>query len=451
VSSVTFQAFAKFFCMHYDELTSKLVSDETSNAFTNIAQIIRESGDHGVVDIFKLYSKREVLSSMIALSRLQKVCINSSDTEYCINSSGTKRTGQQYKNLSFTPSPTKAQLDDRLLSELAHYSAYANAAYGWKGGLALSGKFYLGDLQTLIDKTGVKKNDVIDYDWTAVTHRPAYYIVRDTERKNIVLCIRGTWSPKDVLTDLCATAEDFLHNESKQDIGSFILFLKNAFHLRSPVRAHKGMLASARSVAKITRKVIANELASDPNYRLVIVGHSLGAGTAAVLGSIWLDTFPGLVVYAYGCPCVGPADASPTADNAIISVIDVDDPFSTLSIGHIADLSIAISKFCENKDLREETLFRCKRDLCQLSEDDIQWCHSVMKILEKIMVNEKFYPAGRIFLMGGGRDKGTVTLEEVDINKFRHIVLHPYMFDLSKHIPNRYENELKKFWRDYSS
>lgn len=33
---------------------------------------------------------------------------------------------------------------------------FANVAYGWKGGMAISGRFRLGNIQTLIKRTGVK-------------------------------------------------------------------------------------------------------------------------------------------------------------------------------------------------------------------------------------------------------------------------------------------------------
>jgi hypothetical protein len=36
-----------------------------------------------------------------------------------------------------------------------------------------------------------------------------FFIVRDVNRTNIVLSIRGTLNAKDILTDLCATAEGF--------------------------------------------------------------------------------------------------------------------------------------------------------------------------------------------------------------------------------------------------
>jgi hypothetical protein len=45
-------------------------------------------------------------------------------------------------------------------------------------------------------------------------------------------------------------------------------------------RAHKGMVDAAKSVARVTGKIISDELRSDNDYSLVVVGHSLGAGVS---------------------------------------------------------------------------------------------------------------------------------------------------------------------------
>eukprot|EP00978_Attheya_sp_CCMP212_P046776 scaffold411130_cov47-Attheya_sp.AAC.2 len=48
----------------------------------------------------------------------------------------------------------------------------------------------------------------------------AYYVMRDMERKKLVLCIRGTLSPRDILTDLRCTAHNvvaFDEEDKKQD------------------------------------------------------------------------------------------------------------------------------------------------------------------------------------------------------------------------------------------
>jgi len=255
---------------------------------------------------------------------------------------------------------------------------------------------------------------------------------------------------KDVLTDLCCTAEDFLTHddaETPKSNNDNVYFPSSSREsLKYKARAHLGMLAAARGVAKNARKIIASELASNPHYDLIIVGHSLGGGTAAVLGTMWQDTFPGVVVYAYGSPCVGPLDAQPTINKSIISVVGEGDPFSCLSLGHLADISSTLSELCEDHDLRNEILSRTQSDITNMIDKDLKWSVDRMESLRARMTAEKFYPPGRIFQMGGNlfSSSDNITLREVTQNTFQDLKLHPRMLDLSQHIPHRYEGVLNR-------
>ncbi len=200
----------------------------------------------------------------------------------------------------------------------------------------------------------------------------------------------------DTFLDLCCTAEDFLsHEEEEREAESF----RTKLGLNYRARAHQGMVSSARSVSKMTHQLIASELESNPDYHLVLVGHSLGGGVAAVLGTLWRDTFPGLNVYAYGCPCVGPIGTYPTNLNeSIISVVGDGDPFSSLSLGHLADISAALSKLCEDDELRSEIFNRTKtKNIDEMSDDDLSWCTTTLQSLQSFdTTTEKFYPPGRV-------------------------------------------------------
>lgn len=116
----------------------------------------------------------------------------------------------------------------------------------------------------------------------------AYFLVRDVHKKTIVLCIRGTLSAKDLLTDLCCTAEGFLSHEEeeeeamlKQEEGEekyneSETFQKRSVQSKYNYRAHQGMVQAARGVSKMTYEMIRSELDRNPDYKLVLVGHSLG-------------------------------------------------------------------------------------------------------------------------------------------------------------------------------
>ena len=419
-------------------------------AMKTIRQIIENFPDHGVIDVFSLYPTKDVVASILALSRLQRAALYGMDNLMVDEHS---RGGIDFLSAALslpTSSDSNGDIVENepdLLEDLAHYAAYAHCAYGWKFGL-LSGRLHLGDTRMLRRKTGVKKEHILRANWKSKTHLPAHFLVQDVKKKKIILCIRGTLSPKDLLTDLCCTAEEFATHEEevKEAMGetsSTVDLFRSSFRSKYKASAHHGMLESARSVALSTRRLIASELASKPDYDLVIVGHSLGGGVAAIIGSMWRDTFPGVRVYAFGCPCVGPTDAHPfDSSDSITCVVGEGDPFSCLSLGHLADASLALSTLCEDETLREAILNNTSSDVEDLDELQLKWCIDTLGTLESKLNAEKFYPPGRVLYMKGNLfgDFDKVTLNEIQQEStFRSLRFHPRMFDLSLHIPHRYE------------
>ena len=346
-------------------------------------------------------------------------------------------------------------VEPELLEMIAHYAKFAVSAYGWKGRLALGGRFHRGNVRALEARTGVSRRDIIDANWKGRTHRPAYFIVRDVERKTIVLSVRGTWSPRDVLTDLCAVAQKYEIYQGN------VLETKKGSKTKKGGRkqnfAHQGMVQSAREIAQMTNATIQAEMAQHSDYRLVIVGHSLGGGIASVLGSMWRETFPNMTVIAYGCPCVGPIGTEPTSNEHIISIVAEGDPFSCLSIGHLADLSTALSRLCDNTPMRDDILKR-KGAIQRMSDDDLKWSTDALDWLKReYMRSDKLYPPGQIMLLkgsslsilaGSGKD---ITLKQTTAERFRFLKVHARMLDLSRHIPTRYESALEKIWEQHNT
>jgi len=87
--------------------------------------------------------------------------------------------------------------------------------------------------------------------------------------QNLILCIRGMLSPKDILTDLCCVGEDFYNiDDDNMDDNNGVEVVFGS--------AHQGMIHAAWSVANMTQDINTNELKANPNFNLVIVSHSLG-------------------------------------------------------------------------------------------------------------------------------------------------------------------------------
>jgi Lipase (class 3) len=342
---------------------------------------------------------------------------------------------------------------------LAHYAVHAHAAYGWMLDLATRQRLHWGNAHCLMRLVHIhNRSDIVHANWQSRTHRPAYYILRDRQRRAIVLAIRGTWSPQDVLTDLCC---------SSQETSAFgnDHFLTNWFwpSSRSYRSCHAGMVQAAQAVQQDCQAILAREMQRHPDYTLVLVGHSLGGGCAAILGTLLERDHANLRVYCYGPPGVVPAQVRLHPN--IVSVICQGDPVGSWSLGHVADVSTALVRLCQDTVLRDNILWRTSA--APMNPADAKWCHEVLESrLRPIMNGAKLYPPGRILLLmpPNGRRRGIWSrfrrfswrpphfrhesnnhgeLQEVDATHFRDLVVGPRMMDLSQHVTTRYVSALK--------
>ncbi|TPX42169.1 hypothetical protein SeMB42_g05251 [Synchytrium endobioticum] len=115
-----------------------------------------------------------------------------------------------------------------------------------------------------------------------------FLVAVDRSRKAIVVAIRGSLSTSDIITDLAlqtAPLEITAHD--------------NPY-------THSGMLACARRILQELEHegVMHSISARYADHALVVVGHSLGAGVAALLTHLLRTAFPSVVCFAYGPPAV---------------------------------------------------------------------------------------------------------------------------------------------------
>ncbi|XP_043281706.1 diacylglycerol lipase-alpha isoform X2 [Venturia canescens] len=288
-------------------------SDRNRNSFTDIARLLSDFfRDLDVVP-------SDVVAGLVLLRKFQKI-----ERELIVK----QKKNDTYEFLSGVPVTPRTKFlsltEDGDLGHFQaaiHYMHFALAAYGWPlfllnhstGLCQLCTRLKCGCFPCLKredDATVVADNccqcnyaalrRMIDIGEVEVVYatfhvdvgETPFFVALDYTRKKVVISIRGTLSMKDVVTDLNAEAEVLPLTPPRDDwLG------------------HKGMVQAAEYIRKkiSDEGIIATALAKDPNrgthqFGLTLVGHSLGAGTAAILAILLRQEFPDLVCFSFAPP-----------------------------------------------------------------------------------------------------------------------------------------------------
>ncbi|XP_058567069.1 diacylglycerol lipase-beta isoform X2 [Neofelis nebulosa] len=213
--------------------------------------------------------------------------------------------------ISHSPGPPQEADLDAELENCHHYMQFAAAAYGWPlyiyrnpftglckiggdccrtrtaeydlvGGDQLSCHF-----GSILQTTGLQYRDFIHISFHDKVYELPFLVALDHRKESVVVAVRGTMSLQDILTDLSAESEDLNLDCGVQDCW-----------------AHKGISQAARYVYQrlINDGILSQAFSIAPEYRLVVVGHSLGAGAAALLAIMLRSSYPQLRCYAFSPP-----------------------------------------------------------------------------------------------------------------------------------------------------
>ncbi|CAL5026754.1 unnamed protein product [Urochloa decumbens] len=194
----------------------------------------------------------------------------------------------------------------------------------------------------------------------------AYFVVALHDKRTVVIGVRGTETPEDLLTDgLCRecafTMEDLdgLINSEKLPATTRERVISTFPHY-----GHGGIVESARELFMQLNECTGENTSSGKlgflstllgegsechGYKVRLVGHSLGGAVATVLGMMLFGKYPDVHVYAYGpLPCVDIVIAE--ACSHFVTTIVCNYEFSSrLSINSILRLrSAAISALSDN-------------------------------------------------------------------------------------------------------
>ncbi|XP_060795610.1 diacylglycerol lipase-beta [Neoarius graeffei] len=262
-------------------------------------------------------------------------------------------------DVSHSPSsPIREDLETEL-EKAAHYMQFAVAAYGWPiyvylnpltGFCKLSGNccsnrsateydLVGGDdtgcnFSAILHMTELQYRDFIHVSYHNQIYEIPFYVALDHKREAVLVAVRGTLSLKDALTDLSAECENL-----------------TVEGVSGAAYAHKGISQAAEYIYKklVNDGILRQAFSIAPEYKLVIVGHSLGAGAAALLAVHLHSTYSTLKCYAFSPP--GGLMSKALAEYSkqfVVSVVLGKDLVPRLSIPNMEDLKRRLLKMVSN-------------------------------------------------------------------------------------------------------
>ncbi|XP_052873431.1 diacylglycerol lipase-alpha [Anopheles cruzii] len=285
-------------------------SDRSRNSFTDIARLLSDFfRDLDVVP-------SDVVAGLVLLRKFQKL-----EREVIVR----QQKNGTHKFLSGVPIMASTKFlalhdpnDFNHFQNVIRYMYFAQGAYGWPMYLMSHSSTGICQLASELRYCFCRRNavDVVDDNCCfcnfaalrkmlelgevevlyATYHvdiaETPFFVAIDYNRSKIVVSIRGTLSMKDVLTDLNAEGEPLPVSPARED------FL-----------GHKGMVQAALYIKQkleeenlIQRALLHNPARGTQNFGLVLVGHSLGAGTAAILAILLKQEYDVLHCYSYSPP-----------------------------------------------------------------------------------------------------------------------------------------------------
>ncbi|XWW93385.1 hypothetical protein V2A60_001318 [Cordyceps javanica] len=201
-------------------------------------------------------------------------------------------------------------VDSNLMNDFRFYAQHAAAAYCNSEG-PLPGSF--------VTCGGGECNEVMRNRVTVIRTLQgsgtgiAGYVSVDKTRQEVVFSARGSHNVRNFITDLSFTQRDC--------------------NFAPGCKVHSGFADSWDEISAAATSAIAEGLRANPNYKLVITGHSLGGAVATLAGAYLRRSGFRAAIYTFGTPRVGNdvfANFSNRQRGGLFRITHIDDPVPRL-------------------------------------------------------------------------------------------------------------------------
>ncbi|XP_033734525.1 sn1-specific diacylglycerol lipase beta-like isoform X2 [Pecten maximus] len=310
--------------------------DQSHDAFTEIAKLLTDFFQDVELDLVAT----DIAAGLILVNRDQEVSQLTVTTDRTCETYGTL---SQERKPHYSPVTTDSQVSDTgtrvehpssssgatnsvptherpplppqdwmNIRNMSHYMKYAMASYGWPlfvfANLSLglcklcgecrccacardSGEVHYDNCCQCHTAAIRRWTDVDDADLLYVSfynkiYALPFFVAVDRKEKSVVVSVRGTLSLRDALTDMSADCVCI-----EQD-GC------------SDWKCHKGIYQAACYIRDElqTKHILEKAFEQNQGARLVVTGHSLGAGAAALLAILLKPNYPDLICFTFSPP-----------------------------------------------------------------------------------------------------------------------------------------------------
>ena len=279
------------------------------------------------------------------------------------------------------------------------------------------------------EKYAILKKKLRSRDYVLLRHemscepgRVGHYIAINHRRKVALIGLKGTSTFSDLVTDAAGKPVEYI--------------LENSFdesHPSKTIQCHEGIWTAALTMAEDLEELISN-LFLPSGYKVLICGHSLGAGTACLLGILLRSRIPTLRgdtlrVLAIATPPVLNHEAAIAATSFCTSLVNNNDIVPRMSLSNLVQLAkllVKVDGIVQEQGRKPKDLasaIRYVQDLMHSDNEPIMTCEEVDEYYAEQSdslnhVDNLFVP-GRVVTMWCLKQKSEKTNIEGDENPLK--------------------------------